>query len=211
MDYYRDSYRIPKNAFWAWVGVSFAIGLALGLGFYLYRASAVTKQADALKKQISAQAEQSQTTVSSLQTQLSAAEASVTALNAQVQTAAADKAAAAQSTKQTTSSSTTTATLTVVARTITPSTVATDGSITMTAKVKGSPDRVTMRIIGKGSVSFDQTYNLTKSSTSGSVQTWKRTVSAPSKKGAYTYYATAYKNGKSATMPGASPSTLTVK
>lgn len=207
MDYYRDSYRISKNAFWAWVAVSFAIGLALGLGFYFYRASSVTKQADELKKQIATQAQQSAATVNSLQTQLSSSEASVVALSAQV---SAKASSTAQSTKQTTTSTTTTATLSVVSRTISPSTVATDGSITMTAKVKGAPDRVTMRVTGKN-VTFDQTYNLTKVSTSGSTQTWRRSASAPSKKGTYAYYATAYKNGKSATMPGASPSTLTVK
>lgn len=206
-DYYRDSYRITKNTFWAWVAVSFAIGLAIGLAFYAFRAASVNKQVDAAKKAAATQVQQSQAAAATLQTQLSAAEASVTALTAQVNAKPAPTPATPSSSS---SSNTSTATLTVVSRTISPSTVATDGSITMTAKVKGSPDRVTMRITGK-SVSFDQTYNLTKVSTSGSTQTWRRTVSAPSKKGTYAYYATAYKNGKSATMPGASPSTLTVK
>lgn len=207
-DYYRDSYRITKNAFWAWVAVAFGIGLAIGLAFYALKAGSVNKQVDAAKKQAATQAEQLQTTVASLQTQLSSAEASVTSLTSQINAQPAPAPTTSSSTSN--SSSTTTETLTVVSRTISPSTVATDGTITMTAKVKGSPDRVTMRVKAK-SGSFDQTYNLTKVSTSGSTQTWRRSVSAPSKKGSYSYYATAYKNGKSATMPGASPSTLVVR
>lgn len=203
MDYY---YRVPKSKFWTWVIVSFGIGLALGLAFYFVRTSAVKKQVSALTQQATTQSQQSSAVIATLQSQLSSAEATVSALTTQLQDANSSKSSA--STSKTTAS--TTATLTVVSRTISPSTVATDGTIVLTAKVKGAPDKVTMRLTGQN-VSFDQTFTLTKVSTSGSTQTWRRTVFAPKKVGKYSYYATALKGGNSATMPGATPSTLTVK
>lgn len=108
-----------------------------------------------------------------------------------------------------TQSTATTSTLTVVSRNIQPDSVATSGTITMTAKVKGSPDKVTMRITAK-SGTYDETYLLKKVSTSGSTQTWRTTAKAPAKKGNYRYYATAIAGDTKVTMEGASPSTLSV-
>jgi hypothetical protein len=206
--------RIPKNKFWAWVFASLALGLLLGAGaaLVLGRASA-TKQIDDLKKQVASQASAAASSATALQSRLDSAEASLTSVSAQYAQLQQQNTAAKPSTPSdgsASSPSSTTVTLEVISRTVVPSTVATGDPITMTARVKGHPDKVTMRII-LAATGASTTYSLKKSSTVGDVERWKRTVSAPKAKGTYRYYATAYLGAKSATMPGAKPSTFTVK
>ncbi len=83
-------------------------------------------------------------------------------------------------------------------------------TITMTAKVKGSPEKVTMRIKAK-SGSYDETYTLEKVSTSGSTQTWRATAKAPSKSASTRTTPRRPPGDTKVTMEGASPSTLTVR
>lgn len=206
--------RIPKNKFWAWVFTSLALGLLLGAGaaWTVQRVSSA-KQIDELKKQLASQASAAASSATGLQARLDSAEASLTSVSQQYATLQQQSAATkASSTSSASSSSTTskTVTLEVISRTVTPSTVATGELITLTARVQGHPDKVTMRIISSSTGSAT-TYSLKKSSTSGDIERWRRTVSGPKTKGKYTYYATAYKGTKSATMPGASPSSFTVK
>ena len=202
--------RIPKNKFWAWVFASLALGVIVGAGAaYAVSRSSATSQVDDLKRQLASQAAQAASTLGSVQSRLDSADASLTALSQQYAQLQQQKTTA---TPKTTSSSATTPTvaLKVISRTVTPSTVASGALITLTARVQGSPTKVTMRITSRVTGS-STTYSLKKSSTSGSVQRWRLTVKAPKTKGAYTYYATAYRGSKSATMPGASPSKFTVK
>ena len=206
--------RIPKNKFWAWVFTSIAIGLVLGAGaaYALGRASS-TSQVDDLKKQLASQTAQDASKLAEVQARLDSADASLTALSQQYtqlqqQNATAADNADTKSTSSATSASTDT--LEVISRTVSPSTVATGDYITLTARVQGGPDKVSMRITSRSS-GDSTTYSLKKSSTSGSIQRWRLTIKAPKTKGTYTYYATAYRGTKSATMPGASPSKFTVK
>jgi len=204
--------RIPKNKFWAWVFTSIAIGLVLGAGaaYALTRASS-TSRVDDLKKQLASQTAQDASKLAEVQARLDSADASLTALSQQYTQLQQQNAAAADNAKSTSSAtSASTDTLEVISRTVSPSTVATGDDITLTARVQGGPDKVTMRITSRSSGS-STTYSLKKSSTSGSIQRWQRTIKAPKTKGTYTYYATAYRGTKSATMPGASPSKFTVK
>jgi len=206
--------RIPKNKFWAWVFGSLAIGLVLGIGaaYAVNRASSASQVAD-LKKQLASQAAQDASKLADVQTRLDSADASITALsqqNTQLQQQNAAAASDASSKSTSTSTSASTDTLEVISRTVTPSTVATGDYITLTARVQGEPDKVTMRITSRTSGS-STTYSLKKSSTSGSIQRWRITIKAPKTRGTYAYYATAYKGSKSVTMPGASPSKFTVK
>jgi hypothetical protein len=101
--------------------------------------------------------------------------------------------------------------VTVTERTVSPTSVEASHSLTLTAKVQGNADKVSMKLVGINGVSYTKTYNLTKSSTSGSIVTWKRTVTAPGKKGMYRYYATAYVGTKAYEMPGVSAWTFEVK
>jgi uncharacterized membrane-anchored protein YhcB (DUF1043 family) len=205
--------RIPKNKFWGWVFSSLAIGLVIGVGAtYVVSRASSSSQVESLQQQLASQSSQAASNAAELQSRLDSADASVTTLTQQYSQLQSAKAAAdAAASKKSTSSkaSTETAALEVLSRKISPSSVATGDDITLTAKVAGSPDKVTMRI-RNSSTGFDETYSLKKSSTSGTSQTWKRTISAPKKAGKYTYYATAYLDGKSATMPNASASSFTV-
>jgi uncharacterized membrane-anchored protein YhcB (DUF1043 family) len=200
--------RIQKNKFWTWVAVSFAIGLIIGFGVMYLRQVALNKQVNAAKTQAATQVQQSSAALSETKARLASTEASLVTMTQKYDNLAAENAATAAANKEATPSSSTT--ITVVSRTITPSTVASDGTIAMTVKVKGQADKVTMRLTSS-SLGFDQTYALKKTTTSGSTETWRLSTSAPKKKGAYKYFGTAYLDSKGVTMPGASPSTLTVK
>ena len=200
--------RIPKSKFWGWVFGSLAVGLVIGALVVLVMGRAQqTKQIDAVKQQMAEQASQAKTAQDELSAKLASAETSVTTLtNQNEDLVAAQKKAAADAASTSGSSDT----LAVVSRSVSPKSVSTSDTITLTAKVSGAPDKVTMRILAS-SGSYDQTFTLKKSSTSSGVETWQRTVDAPTKKGTYRYYATATRGDNSVTMPNASPSTFTVE
>lgn len=206
--------RIQSSKFWGWVVVSLLVGLGIGLGIMLWRTGSLSNQVTSLQHQIAGGAEAS-ATLAGVQQQLAAAEASITALADQNSSLTADLQAAqaqlsSQGSTNTTTSSTTTPTIAVTSRKVTPSTVATDGTITMTVKVTGKPTSVTMRVYNS-SKSYDKTFTLKKVSTSGSTQTWRLTAKAPTKVGTYRYYATATKGSTHVTMKGASPSSFKVQ
>ena len=207
--------RISSGKFWGWVVVSLLVGLGIGLGIMLWRTGSLSSRITVLENQVASAGADSSETVAAVQQQLAAAEASVTALADQNATLSSDLAAAQaqvaslQGAKATTST-TTTPTIAVTYRKVTPSTVATDGTITMTAKVTGSPTSVTMRVYN-ASKSYDKTYTLHKVSTSGGTQTWRATAKAPATVGTYRYYATANKGSTHVTMKGTSPSSFKVE
>jgi hypothetical protein len=205
--------RIPKNKFWGWVASSLAIGLVLGVGAtYAISRASTSGQIDDLKSQLASQTAEAASKTADLQARLDSSSASLNSLsqqNAQLKSAS-EAASQTASDNKSSSDSENTDKLEVLSRKVSPSTVTTGDDITFTAKVQGSPDKVTMRVLGKNN-GFDETYTLKKVSTSGSSQTWQKTSSAPKKTGKYTYYATAYRDGKSATMPNASPSSFVVE
>jgi hypothetical protein len=201
--------RIPKNKFWGWVASSVAIGLVLGAGgTYAVGKMTSSGETDDLRAQLASQTAQAAAQSTDLQGRLDSTTASLTALSAQYSQLQSN--AASSSTSAGNSSDSKSKKLEVVSRKVSPSTVATGDDITLSAKVTGSPDKVTMRVISQTS-GYDETYTLKKTSGGSGTQTWQKTVSAPKKRGSYTYYATAYKDGKTATMPGASPSKFKVE
>lgn len=202
--------RIQESKFWSWVTASVLIGLVIGgaAGFFFSQAAA-TSRINAAKSEFSKQAEESGAKITALQAKLASQEASAAALSEANSQLDADLAAAKADARKATPSSTTTTAAVVVSRDITPSSASASETITLTAKVKGPADKVTMRLTGK-SVGFDQTYTLKKVSTSGSTVTWRLSIKAPGKKGEYRYYATAFAGDTEVTMVGASPSTLKV-
>ncbi|HEY5541208.1 MAG TPA: hypothetical protein VIL41_07130 [Coriobacteriia bacterium] len=204
--------RIPKNKFWGWVFSSLGVGLLLGaVGAYAVSGASSSKHIDDLKNQLQTQASESASSTASLQARLDSAETSLTALNNKYTALQQQTEASASSSKSSSSSTASqTVTLEVQQRSIRPSTVATGDDITLSARVQGHPDKVTMRIYNK-TIGYDQTFTLKRSSHGATTETWNRTISAPKKKGTYRYYATAYLGGKSATQPGASPGSFKVE
>ena len=207
--------RIASGKFWAWVIVSLVVGLLVGLTIMFVRTGSLSDKITVLEHQLATATQGSTETLAAVQQRLASAEASVTALAQQNEQLSSDLAAATASGSGSGSGSTTTTpstatTLTVVSRTISPSTVATSGTMTMTAKVKGAPTTVVMRVYN-ASKSFDKTYTLKKVSTSGTTQTWRLKVAAPKTIGTYHYFATAKKGSVSVTMKGASPAVLKVQ
>jgi hypothetical protein len=204
--------RIPKNKFWGWVASSLAIGLVLGVGAtYAIGRASTSGQIDDLKSQLASQTAEAASRTADLQARLDSSSASLNSLSQQNEQLKSASEAASQTAgnDKSSSDSENTDKLEVLSRKVSPSTVTTGDDITLTAKVQGGPDKVTMRV--RGNNGFDETYTLKKVSSSGSSQTWQKTSSAPKKTGKYTYYATAYRDGKSATMPNASPSSFVVE
>jgi uncharacterized membrane-anchored protein YhcB (DUF1043 family) len=201
--------RIDRNKFWGWVVVSLLVGLGIGFGTMLLLTSSRSDEVRALNNRVAA-----------AQADLASADASLTALVSQNAQLTVDLDAAnaqiaslqGSSSSTTTETSTTTVAIKVTSRTITPSSVVASENVTltMTAKVTGTPTKVTMRIYN-ASKSYDKTFTLKKVSTSGKTQTWRATTKAPTAKGTYRFFATATKAGVSVTMTGVSAGTLKVK
>jgi hypothetical protein len=203
--------RIDRGKFWGWVVVSLLVGLGIGLVIMMVRTGSLSSQITVLQHQLASATTGTGTAdAAALQDQLASAEASITALTQQNAQLTSDLSAAQNSSSQGSGTATNTApTIAVVSRNVSPSTVATSGSITLTVKVTGGPSKVTMRIY-TSSKSFDKTYTLKKKSTSGDTETWTLKIAAPVKAGTYHYYATAILGSTRVTLPGATPKTFTV-
>ena len=204
--------RIDRNKFWGWVVVSLLVGLLVGLGvmFIVRGSSAAT--VTTLEKQVatlSAQSKEASDTIAAMQASLASAEASITDLTAKNSQLTSDLATAKAAAKKTTVAA---GSLTITSRSVSPQSVEASHTLVLTVKVTGHPDKVRMQILGTGSVSsYDQTYYLSKVSTSGNTETWRRSIKAPAKKGVYRYYAGAFIGTKKVTMPGVSALTFQVK
>jgi len=199
--------RIDSNKFWGWVVVSLLVGLGIGLTIMFVQGAGRASEINKLRSQLTSQSEEASGTLADLQARLASAEASITDLTAKNSQLTSDL-AAAQSAAKTTSSTTSAGTLSFSSRSVSPNSVATGANLTLTVKIKGHATRVRMQILGTG---YDKLYYLTKVSTSGGVETWRRTVTAPTKKGTYRYYAGAFIGTKKFTMPGVSAWTFQVK
>jgi hypothetical protein len=200
--------RIERGKFWGWVVVSLLVGLGVGFGTMFLITASGSDQVRVLSNRIS-----------SLQGQLTSADASLTVLadrNAQMtldlEAANAQIASLeAAANETTTPTPEPTITIAVTSRAISPSSVVASENVTltMTAKVTGSPTKVVMRIYNAAKT-FDHTYTLSKVSTSGDTQTWRATTKAPTVIGTYRYYATASKGDVKVTMKGVDAATLKV-
>jgi hypothetical protein len=200
--------KMPQNKFWGWVIASTLLGLAIGLVIMFVSGASATNRIAALQAQLAGTSTDTSAALAAAEARAASAEASVAALSDQVTQLTADL-AAAQNGGTTVPSTPATPTLVIKSRTISPSSVNASHTITLTAKVTGSPTRVTIRIYN-ASKSYDKTFTLHKASTSGDTQTWRASVKAPATAGTYKYYATAIKGSVRVTMPGHAPSTLKV-
>jgi uncharacterized membrane-anchored protein YhcB (DUF1043 family) len=194
--------RIDTNKFWGWVVVSLLVGLGIGLTIMFMQGAGRSSEINKLRSQMTAQSEEASATLSDLQAGLASAEASVAALTAENSQLTSDLASsqAALSAANKGSSTSSTGTLTITSRSVTPSTVATGAHITLTVKLRGRATKVRMQIKGPGG--YSKLYYLKKTSTSGTTQTWKVTVTGPSRKGTYSYFVGAYIGTKKFTLAG---------
>ncbi len=203
--------RMSRGSLWGFLTIAFLVGIAIGVGLLLWQRSTLMAETRALERKITAaesKAASAEQQVEDLTGRLDTAEASVTDLTEQNSQLASDL-ASAKASAESTKSKTATGTVKVKERTISPSSVSASGTITMTAKVQGRADKVWMRVTGPGG--YAKFFTLSRTSTSGGVDTWKRTVNAPDRKGKYNYYANAYLGSKKFDMPGAAASSFTVR
>jgi len=205
--------RIPQNKFWGWVIGSTLFGLAIGLVAMFISGASATNRIAALQTQLSGAGIDTSAAIAAAEARAVSAEASGASLTEQVAQLTAEL-AAAKGTGGTTDTGTSTAatgTVTITSASVTPSSVSATHTITLTVKVKGSPGKVQMRLHGVSGQSFDLTYSLKKVSTSGSTQTWRKVMKAPSKSGTYRYYAIAFVGGTRAATRALSSFTFKVK
>lgn len=205
-----DYYRIEKRTFWLWVGVSLGIGLIIGLGLFFWRATTDSRRISNLEIQVERSAREASGTVEDMRAQLTSAQVEVSALqvqNAELTSALASATAAAAAAAAEAEDGK----VEITSRSVSPESVTPSGTITLTVKVKGRPDQVRMQIVGTGGITYDKLHYLSKVSTSGDVETWRKTIAAPSAKGVYRYYAGAIRDGKKTVMPGTSGWTFRVK
>ncbi len=203
--------RIDRTKFWGWVVVSLLAGLGIGFGVMFALSAARSDETRVLRNRadsVQAQLASAETSLSALAAQNSQLTIDLEGANAQI----ASLQAAAGTDQTTTPPPSGTTTMTVTSRTITPSSVVASENVTltMTAKVTGSPEKVTMRIYN-ASKSYDKTYALKKISTSGDTQTWRATTKAPPRVGTYNYFATAISGTIKVTMTGVNSATFKVK
>jgi hypothetical protein len=199
--------RIDKSRYWGLLTVAALAGALVGGGFIYLLGGSAREQLSSLQSQVAAMSATASATAG-LQAQLQSAEASVTSLTAQNSQLASDLATAKAASKSGSSSSGSSpssgGTVSFVSREVQPGSITTTGTMTLVVKLKGSPSSVKMRVVGTNGISFSHSWYLTHTSTSGSTQTWKRTVAAPTTKGDYRFYATAYVGSTSFEMPGVS-------
>ena len=195
--------RIDRGKFWAWVAVAALAGVLVGGGFMYLLGGPARDQLAALQTQLASASTAASSTVD-LQTQLQSAEASVTSLTAQNSQLASDLATAQSAAKKTSSSSSSSSggSVSFISREVHPDSITTTGTMSLVVKLKGAPSSVKMRVTGIGGLTFDNTWSLTHTSTSGGTQTWSRTVHAPTTVGDYRFHATAFVGSKAFEMPG---------
>jgi cytoskeletal protein RodZ len=198
------------GGFWGFLVLAFVIGAAIGVGLLVWQRTTLLADIRSLERRLEA-SEASATAavdqVTGLEARLASTEASVaeltaknTALTTELDTTKKALAAAQSSV------------VTVTERTVSPTSVEASHSLTLTAKVQGTADKVQMKLVGTGGVSsYSKVYNLTKGATTSGITTWSRKVTAPGKKGTYRYYATAFVGSKKTEMPGVSAWTFEVK
>ena len=100
--------------------------------------------------------------------------------------------------------------LRIMSRSVTPSSVKASADIQLVVKVKGRADKVRMQIIGTKGVAYNVVTYLAAATKAGEIETWRKTVKAPPKKGTYLYYARAFFGGKVVNMAGSADRTFEV-
>lgn len=201
---------VSTGAFWGFLALALALGLGVGAGAVFWQRSTLTAEIRDLESRLSASeasATASAEQLQSLQATLASTEASIADLTARNTQLTSDLEAA----KAALAAATASGTVTITERTVSPTSVEASHSLLLTVKVDGKADKVQMKIVSQSGSTYSTVYNLTKSTTSGTIVTWKRSVKAPGVKGMYRYYATAYVGTKKYEMPGTSAWTFEVK
>jgi hypothetical protein len=206
---------VSRGGLSGFLGLAFALGLALGVALLLVQRVALLEDlriADSKLAVSKSAASQSTSEMAALQERLTSTEASLQAVadqNAELTsaltsaTARVDALVAAAQTAQTTpfTGSSTTATSAVVSasvirileRSVSPASATATTPLTFVVRTSGKADRVMIRILSMDGKSYNVAYNLSRISSSGGVDVWRKIVAAPAKAGTYRYFPTAYK------------------
>jgi hypothetical protein len=197
------------GGFWGFLVLAFVIGAAIGVGLLVWQRTTLLADIRSLERRLEASEASATAAIdeaTQMEARLASTEASVAELTAQNTALTTELGTAKQALAAAQSSA-----VTITERTVSPASVEASHALTLTAKVQGTADKVQMKLVGTGSVTYSKVYNLTKGATDGGITTWSRKVTAPGKLGVYRYYATAYVGTKKTEMPGVSAWTFEVK
>jgi hypothetical protein len=206
--------RITRAALVGYLVLAVLVGLTLGVGLLVWQRfvllglvdDAETRLVDARKETLGAADR-----ISALQAASASASQTIAQLRKQNSKLASDLAVAQGQSADSGSGATKSGSVTILSRGVSPAVVEAGKPIALSVRVKGSPDKVKMRVVVKSGGGYDKTFTLSRVGSSGGVQTWKSTVNAPGDAGEYRYYATAYLGGVKTEMPGVSAWTFLVE
>ncbi len=190
---------------WLWAGIAFVVGLAIGLGVFVWQFSTTERTIATAKRSLESQNASLTAEVQRLTNAARTAEASVAAITTPGTGASATTSSAGG--QQTAAQPT--GPVKITARSVTPAQVARGKQITLTLKVQGSGVTAARMRIYSPAASYDKIFDLAK--VAGDPTTWTRTISAPSTPGTFKYFALAYVGGTRYTMPGVSGFTFKVQ
>lgn len=204
--------RLTRAALIGYLALAVLGGLAIGVGLLVWQRVVLQDQVTAAQQRLVESrkgALGTQGQITGLQIRLKSAETSIAMLTKENSRLASDLVVAqgsqAGGTKSGGSTSSSSGKITFLSRSVSPNTIQAGKPMTLTVKLKGSPDHVRMRVVARDpSISYEKTFALAKVGSSGGTQTWKATVNAPGDLGEYRYYASATVGSKKYEMAGVS-------
>lgn len=200
---------------WLYAVIGLVVGVLIGGGLLAWQRVAMLAEQRELEERLQSMEESASLSaeqVATMSERMATYEASLTAQASQITSLSSELASSqAALTLAESKIAQTAKTLTITERSVSPESVEKGKSLTLVVKIKGKADEVSMKIVGVSSTSFSKTYSLTKTETVGGIETWTRTVDAPTTVGTYRYHATAKIGTKTFEMPGVSAWTFEVK
>ncbi|HEY3318537.1 MAG TPA: hypothetical protein VGK50_08960 [Coriobacteriia bacterium] len=198
-------------AFWVSLAVAFVLGLLPGLALMAYQRQSADRSSAGTRSELQAEQTVWKTERQQLSEDLSSAEESATQLQTQVASLTAQVTKLKTAQPYTEPAAPAKKPPVITERSIDGST--TSGSpITLVVKVKGEADKVTMRLVKiHPDTGWVKTYTLEDTGLSGGIHVWRATVTCPSVKGEYRFFADAYLGDMHVTMPGVSAWSILVE
>jgi hypothetical protein len=197
--------------FWVALSVAFVLGLLPGLGLTAYERQTSTQSVTASTAELRSRQTAWEAEKRQLTDQLTSAEANAARLESRVTSLTMAAEPVSEATTRAPSPRSSGRTPVIVNRSI-DGTTQPGAPLTLTVKVKGSADRVSMRLAQfTPKTGVVKTYPLQDAGVSAGLHVWKATVDAPSAPGEYRYFADAYLGKTHVTMLSAAVYAFTIQ
>jgi hypothetical protein len=187
---------LSRGGFWGFLALSFALGLIIGTALLMWQRMAFLDSTKKLEKRIATLTTQTagaETDLAAMRETLASTETSVSVLatqNAELTAQLASATAALTAAQATIASN---SAISIVDQSTNPTAVVANTPYTLTVRVRGRAQKVTVRVAsGQSSIKYNKTFALSRVSTSAdNIDTWQATLTAP-QAGHYHYYVYVY-------------------